>query len=233
MNALGKALLLVFVAVLQGGAWLVLWDGDAERLRTLRAVAAGVAGYDQLLSFEAPMLEAAEPAGAPLEFFDLIERDYPAAFARHFEEPTTGGLRTLYEEIRRLGSEVYVREGCFHCHTQAIREGTPDVERWGSPTRIGKADIRKEGMALTGTRRVGPDLGREAHRRSNDWHAAHLLRPRSMFPDSIMPGYPWLFEEVDGRHQPNREGMALIVYLQSLGSEESAAGLRHNGDGRR
>jgi hypothetical protein len=219
MNAVVKALVLLLALALQGAGWLILWDGDARRVAQAREVIEKRAEARELLRFRMPRAEATRPKAAPLEFYDLMERNFPAAYARHFDAPTTEGMRATYEAMVSLGREVYVREGCFHCHTQAVRAGTADVERWGEPTRIGREDIRTAGMALTGTRRVGPDLAREGQRRSNDWHAAHLLRPRAMFPGSIMPGYPWLFEEVEGRRQPNRDGLALIVYLQTLGNE--------------
>jgi cbb3-type cytochrome oxidase cytochrome c subunit len=76
---------------------------------------------------------------------------------------------------------------------------------------------------LFGTRRVGPDLIRQAGVHSNDWHAAHLYAPRSIAPYSVMPSYPWFF---DDDKRPNERGLALITYLQWLGSwaeDESAA----------
>ncbi len=68
---------------------------------------------------------------------------------------------------------------------------------------------------LFGTRRVGPDLSREAARRSNDWHIAHFFKPRAVAPLSVMPEYTWFF---DANGVPNRDGMALITYMQWLGS---------------
>jgi hypothetical protein len=220
MNALGKALLLGMALVLQGVGWVVLWDGDMARLRKVRDVAEGRVRAGELLWFNLPGVDSGVADRAPLEFFDMVEYDYPTAFARHFDGTTTAGLGAVYREALELGREVYVREGCFHCHTQAVRAGTADVERWGRPTGPGRADVRVAGMPLAGSRRVGPDLGRLAQRYSNDWHAAHLLRPRSLYPDSIMPGYPWLFDEVEDGLEPNRDGLALIVYLQSLGMDD-------------
>jgi cbb3-type cytochrome oxidase cytochrome c subunit len=68
---------------------------------------------------------------------------------------------------------------------------------------------------LFGTRRVGPDLIREAGIRSNDWHMAHLYDPRSVAPYSVMPSYPWFF---DGERRPTERALALVAYLQWLGS---------------
>jgi hypothetical protein len=69
---------------------------------------------------------------------------------------------------------------------------------------------------MFGTRRVGPDLSREGGRRANDWHAVHFFRPKLVSANSPMPGYPWLFD--GDPDKPNRRGLALITYVQWLGS---------------
>jgi hypothetical protein len=69
---------------------------------------------------------------------------------------------------------------------------------------------------LFGTRRVGPDLTREGGRRSSDWHAVHFFKPRLTSPQSVMPDYPWFFDGDSGK--PNRRGLAIITYMQWLGS---------------
>lgn len=223
MKTAGKVFFLFAALLLHAVALIVLWDGDAERLRTAWAVLTREGGAGRLLEFERPRMTERREIGAPLEFFDLVERDYPVAFARNFDAATTAGLPAAYETARSLGQKVYVREGCFHCHSQYVRAGTADERRWGSPTEFGTEDIRTAGFPLAGSRRVGPDLARESNRRTNDWHAAHLYRPQSILPGSIMPGYPWLFEEVGGRIEPNQEGLGLIIYVQSLGAEADEA----------
>lgn len=167
----------------------------------------------------------------PTEYFDLTERDYFKAFdeSTSFQvgPPDIPQRKVIhvwpgedsYTRALLLGVRVYVAEGCFHCHTQYIRKGTPDVERWGGPPMPDHGFGSMMGVRIPGFRRVGPDLTYEANRRSNDWHAAHLYKPSSIVADSIMPAYPWLFEKRDGKIEPNREGLALIVYLQSLGAE--------------
>lgn len=154
------------------------------------------------------------PAAIVPEFYDLAERDYPASFTRHFGEP---GWDSYLDAIE-IGGRVYREEGCYHCHTQYVREGTRDVDRWGSAHDPSEYDAPWHAVPMLGARRVGPDLGRESNRRSNDWHAAHLYAPPIVSPGSVMPAFPWLFEEVSGRVLPTRDGLALIVYLQSLGS---------------
>lgn len=152
----------------------------------------------------------------PVEFYDMAERDYPAEFLEHFGEASIES----YHRAWREGRNVYVLEGCFHCHTQNVRETGPDIERWGMPIASTARDVRLSGVPMPGMRRIGPDLTFESNRRSNDWHAAHLYQPRNIVANSIMPVYPWLFDaHPDGRPIPNREGLALIVYLQSLGAE--------------
>jgi hypothetical protein len=69
---------------------------------------------------------------------------------------------------------------------------------------------------MFGTRRVGPDLSRQGGRHGNDWHAVHFFRPKSVVSDSPMPSYPWLFEGDPSK--PNKRGLALITYIQWLGS---------------
>jgi len=149
--------------------------------------------------------------GVPAEFYHLAERDYPEAFRRAWGEPSWES----FVAARERGRALYAAEGCHGCHTQYVRPGTRDVDRWGSPASPSAGPPIR--TAVVGSRRVGPDLAHEAHRRSNDWHAAHLYAPRVVSPTSIMPAYPWLFDASGGRIAPNRDGLALIVYLQSLG----------------
>lgn len=219
MNAAGKALLVLLMLLAQGAAYLLLWDGDVERMRAAREAASGRASWASVVELRMPKVAREQPLTAPLEFFDLVERNYPAAFARNFEPSTMKSMGAMYREARDLGRDVYVREGCIHCHTQVVRTGARDIERWGAPSRLGAANVRVVGLPLTGLRRVGPDLANEGGLRSNDWHAAHLLKPQALLKGSIMPSYPWLFEEVEGRMEPTKEGLALIMYLQSLNGE--------------
>lgn len=217
MRALAKTLLILLVLVVQAVAYLLLWDGDGERAVAAWEAVRGRGPWTPVTRLTTPDVSPGTPVRAPMEFFDLVERNFPDAWARHFDAASTGGLGANFAEARDLGRKVYIREGCIHCHTQFVRAEGREMERWGAPTRLGDADIRRAGLPLTGLRRVGPDLANEGGLRSNDWHAAHLFRPQSIARGSIMPAYPWLFEDVEGRVQPTREGLALIVYLQSLG----------------
>ena len=118
--------------------------------------------------------------------------------------------RTAAEE---RGREVYGRQGCAYCHTQQVRAVAADVRRFGPATE--NWETREDLPHLWGTRRIGPDLAREAGKRPDDWQLAHLFDPRWVEPGSVMPGYPWLF---DGRpDRPSAEASDLIAYLQWLG----------------
>jgi len=115
-----------------------------------------------------------------------------------------------------LGREVYIAEGCIHCHSQYIRPENPTDARWGQATSLNVA--LRESPVLIGNRRQGPDLSTVGQRRTREWNRLHLSNPRSVIPGSRMPSYAHLFEG-DAVH-----GMALLDYLESLnGTEEGIA----------
>jgi cbb3-type cytochrome c oxidase subunit I len=93
-------------------------------------------------------------------------------------------------EIR--GRAVYAREGCHLCHSQTVRFTEDDVRRFGPPSQAWEAD--DDTPHMWGTRRIGPDLAREAGRKARDWHLVHLWNPRHVVPASNMPPYSWLFD---------------------------------------
>jgi cytochrome c oxidase cbb3-type subunit II len=144
------------------------------------------------------------------EFVELAEK-FPDRFQKHFGKVSYDS----YAEALQLGHDVYVGEACWHCHSQQIRPISNEDRRWGPRSYAAEYQNRLQRPVLFGTRRVGPDLIREGGRKSNDWHIAHFLKPRSVAPLSVMPNYPWFFDE-DG--YPNKRGMALITYIQWLGS---------------
>lgn len=109
------------------------------------------------------------------------------------------------------GREVYVAEGCIHCHSQYVRPGTEDVVRWG-PARPLEELLRAE-PPLFGNRRQGPDLLNVGNRRSREWNRLHLVAPRAVSPGSRMPSYARLFEA------GGRKGEALLDYIDSLGAD--------------
>lgn len=121
-----------------------------------------------------------------------------------------------YTARQLRGRQVYIHEACWHCHTLFVRPVAGEPERYGPPSMADESlrDIPQ----LYGTRRVGPDLAREAGRRPDDWHFAHLADPRNTSPWSVMPSFPWLFTVgPDGRRVPNEEAKALVDFLQTQG----------------
>ena len=152
-----------------------------------------------------------------------------------------------YEPLRLAGRDVYVREGCYNCHSQMIRPFRSETERYGPYTTAGETVYDRPFQF--GSKRTGPDLARVGGRYSDDWQRLHLMDPRALVPESNMPGYPWLAENmldgelitsklqtlrflgdpytdeqiagaadaVEGRTEMD----ALIAYLQELGTNRS------------
>jgi cytochrome c oxidase cbb3-type subunit 2 len=159
---------------------------------------------------EQPVLELTN-ANVMYEFEDLSQR-FPEAFQEHFGEPTKENCAQALE----LGRQIYVGEGCWHCHSQFIRPVSNESRRWGPVSKTEEYQNALQRPVMFGTRRVGPDLCREGGRRSNDWHAVHFLKPTSVSTDSPMPEYPWFFDGAANR--PSKRGLAIITYVQWLGS---------------
>jgi cytochrome c oxidase cbb3-type subunit 2 len=145
------------------------------------------------------------------QFRDLAER-YPEQFQSAFGEVS---VDTCAEALR-LGRQIYVGEGCWHCHSQFVRPVSNESRRYGPVSKSEEYDNELQRPVLFGTRRVGPDLSREGGRRGNDWHAVHFWKPTTVSHNSPMPEYPWFFD--GGPDKPNRRGLALMTYVQWLGS---------------
>ncbi len=101
------------------------------------------------------------------------------------------GMRP-YSPLELTGRDIYVREGCYLCHSQMIRVMRDEVERYGHYSLA--AESMYDHPFQWGSKRTGPDLARVGGRYSDDWHAAHMHNPRDIVPESIMPAYPWLAE---------------------------------------
>ncbi len=101
------------------------------------------------------------------------------------------GMRP-YTPLEQVGRDIYVREGCYACHSQMIRTLRDEVERYGHYSLA--AESMYDHPFQWGSKRTGPDLARVGGKYSDQWHADHLINPRSLVPESIMPGYPWLAE---------------------------------------
>src|SRR5262245_7776940 len=100
-----------------------------------------------------------------------------------------GGVRP-YSPLELMGRNIYVREGCYVCHSQQIRPLRDEAERYGHYSLA--AESMYDHPFQWGSKRTGPDLARVGGKYSNEWHAAHMIAPRSVVPESIMPSYPFL-----------------------------------------
>ncbi len=97
-----------------------------------------------------------------------------------------------YTPLEVAGRDIYIREGCYHCHSQMIRPMRAEVLRYGEWTRA--AEYAYDHPFLLGSRRIGPDLQRIGGKYPDAWHYEHMRDPRSTSPGSVMPAYPWLLE---------------------------------------
>ena len=166
----------------------------------------------------------------------------PLSFQKSVTEPVAG-LKP-YTALTLTGRDIYVREGCYNCHSQMVRPFRAEVERYGPFSVAG--EFVYDRPFQWGSKRTGPDLHRVGGRYSDDWHRIHLANPRDVVPESNMPGYPWLertpanardieakmraltrlgvpyseAEILDSRKalQGKTEADALIAYLQGLGT---------------
>jgi cytochrome c oxidase cbb3-type subunit 2 len=163
-----------------------------------------------------------------------------------FQKSTTQPVAGLkpYTALQLTGRDIYIREGCYTCHSQMIRPFRAETERYGHFSVAG--EFVYDRPFQWGSKRTGPDLARVGGRYSDDWHRVHLINPRDVVPESIMPGYPWLQEhpadasliqtkmrrlrtlghpytteeiadapkQLEGRTEMD----AMIAYLQSLGT---------------
>ena len=110
---------------------------------------------------------------------------------------TLKSTRPPLTAVELAGRDIYIREGCNNCHTQMVRHDDREIARYGGPS-LAEHDVY-EFPQLWGSKRTGPDLFRIGLKYSDEWHAAHLMDPRDVVPESTMPAYPWLFEtRLDG-----------------------------------
>ncbi|HEY8025747.1 MAG TPA: cytochrome-c oxidase, cbb3-type subunit II [Burkholderiaceae bacterium] len=166
----------------------------------------------------------------------------PLFFQKSTTEPITG-LKP-YPALRLAGRDIYIREGCYNCHSQMIRPFRAETERYGHYSVAG--EFVYDHPFQWGSKRTGPDLARVGARYSDEWHRTHLNNPRDVVPESNMPGYPWLsanrlvpedivpkmralqrlnvpysdqeIAEAPAALEGKTEQDALIAYLQGLGT---------------
>ena len=124
-----------------------------------------------------------------VSFGGLVEI-VPLFFQKSTTEPVAG-LKP-YSALRLAGRDIYVREGCYNCHSQMIRPFRAETERYGHYSVAG--EFVYDRPFQWGSKRTGPDLARVGGRYSDEWQRAHLNNPRDVVPESIMPAYPWLAE---------------------------------------
>jgi cytochrome c oxidase cbb3-type subunit II len=133
----------------------------------------------------------------------------PLSFQKSVTEPVAG-LKP-YTALQLTGRDIYVREGCYNCHSQMVRPFRAEVERYGPYSVAG--EFVYDRPFQWGSKRTGPDLHRVGGRYSDDWHRLHLMNPRDLVPESNMPAYPWL-----ARAAANAEDIeAKLTALRRLG----------------
>lgn len=104
-----------------------------------------------------------------------------------------------YTPLELAGRDIYIREGCYVCHSQMIRPMRDEVERYGHYSLA--AESKYDHPFQWGSKRTGPDLARVGNRYSDEWHVDHLIAPKSVVPESVMPPYAFLMDrDLDGRH---------------------------------
>lgn len=133
----------------------------------------------------------------------------PLFFLKEAHQPIEG-LKPL-NALQLEGRDIYIREGCHVCHTQMIRPFRAETERYGHYSVAG--EFVYDHPFLWGSKRTGPDLARVGERYSDSWHRMHLYDPRSVVPESNMPGFPWLFED---QVDPNMTGKKMQA-LRAVG----------------
>lgn len=122
-----------------------------------------------------------------ISFATLVEI-VPLMFQKDLNTPIPG--MKPWTALEFEGRDVYIREGCHVCHTQMVRPLRAETERYGAYSRAGESVW--DHPFLWGSKRTGPDLARVGQKYSDDWQKVHLINPRDVVPESVMPSYPWL-----------------------------------------
>ena len=139
-----------------------------------------------------------------------------------FQKSTTEPIKGLqpYTALQLAGRDIYIREGCYNCHSQMIRPFRAETERYGHYSVAG--EFVYDRPFQWGSKRTGPDLHRVGGRYSDEWHRVHLLNPRDVVPESNMPAYPWLASTlVDAEVMPRK-----LTVLRTLGHPYSDAEIK-------
>ena len=141
--------------------------------------------------------------------FGGVTEILPLIYQAEAIEPLPG--MKPYPALELAGRDVYVREGCYNCHSQMVRTLRFETERYGHYSLAGESVYDRPHQ--WGSKRTGPDLARVGKRYSDDWHRVHLINPRDVVPESNMPGYPFLAE----RRIDIAELRARMRALQTIG----------------
>lgn len=144
----------------------------------------------------------------------------PLFFQKSTTEPVAG-LKP-YSPLRLAGRDIYVREGCYNCHSQMVRPLRAETERYGHYSVAG--EFVYDRPFQWGSKRTGPDLARVGARYSDEWHRTHLNNPRDVVPESNMPAYPWLAKTKLAPDEIRPKMRALQRLGQPYSDEEIAAG---------
>src|SRR3990172_4079580 len=143
----------------------------------------------------------------------------PLYFQKSLTEPVAG-LKP-YTPVQLTGRDVYIREGCYNCHSQMVRPFRAEVERYGHYSVAG--EFVYDRPFQWGSKRTGPDLHRVGGRYSDEWHRIHLLNPRDVVPESNMPAYPWLAKTAANAEDIGAKMRALRFLGVPYGDKEIAA----------
>mgnify|MGYP003542432595 FL=1 len=142
----------------------------------------------------------------------------PLMFQAQVVEPLPGVVP--YPALQLAGRDIYVREGCYNCHSQMVRTLRFESERYGHFSLAGESVYDRPFQ--WGSKRTGPDLARVGGRYSDDWHRVHMTNPRDVVPESNMPNFPWLAENLlDGEVTARR-----MRALQTLGDPYTDAEIK-------
>ena len=139
----------------------------------------------------------------------------PLFFQKSTTEPVSG--LEPYSALQLAGRDIYIREGCVGCHSQMVRPFRAETERYGHYSVAG--EFIYDRPFLWGSKRTGPDLHRVGGRYSDEWHRVHLINPRDVVPESIMPSYPWL-EDTPVDSSDIQDKMRTLVKLGHPYSDE-------------
>ena len=141
-----------------------------------------------------------------------------------FQKSTTEPIKGVepYTALQLAGRDVYVREGCYNCHSQMIRPFRAETLRYGHYSVAGESVY--DHQFQWGSKRTGPDLARVGGKYSYDWHRTHLINPRDLVPESNMPAYPWLEKNmVDAQAMPTHMKALRMVGVPYTDAQIAAA----------